>query len=126
VFKAWADPQQMTKWFGCSKVSGVKIEQDFRVGGQYTIEAINCETNESKTVTGTYKEIVPNKKLVFSWTNKSIEFPAIDTLVTVEFIEKNGKTEVVVKHTNFALTQSVPPHTMGWTECLDKLAALVA
>ena len=126
VYQAWTDPQQMCKWFGCNNVSNVQVNQDLRVGGQYKIEALSCETNKSKSVFGTFKEIVPNKKLVFSWTNDSDEFPAHDTIVTVEFIDRSGKTEVVVRHTNFAVAHSVPGHSTGWQQCLDKLANLVS
>jgi len=126
VYRAWTEPEQMNKWFGCNRVSGVQVRQDFRIGGEFRIEAIGCADNKPKVVFGTFKKIVPNEILVFSWSNTSEEFPAKDTLVTVEFTRKGDSTLVTVKHTNFVLAETAQAHNMGWTESLDKLAEIVA
>lgn len=121
VFEAWTEPAILSKWFGCNKVTSLNVENDLRVGGKYQMEANACEAGGPKLVSGEYKEIVANKKLVFTWTNSSEEFPAKDTLVTIEFHDKGGKTEVVIKHTNFAVEATRQAHNMGWTESLEKL-----
>lgn len=126
VYQAWTDPTQLSKWFGCSKVVNLQVELDLRVDGQYRMDAETCENNKAGLVTGTYKEIVPNKKLVFTWNNDSQEFPANDTLVTVEFIDKGKSTEVVIKHTRFQIEKTAQAHNMGWSESLDKLSAYLA
>ena len=126
VFKAWTEPEQISQWFGCDKVSELRVTQDFRVGGQYRMDVVNCDDGNPKAVYGTFKEIVPNKKLVYSWTNGSVEFPADDTLVSIEFIAKGNETEIHLVHSNFALDKSVEGHTLGWQQCFDKLARHVA
>ncbi len=126
VFKAWTDPDQISKWFlSCESTADTRIEQDVRTGGQYRIDSIGSE-NKNVSMTGTYQEVIPNKKLVFSWTNNSQDAPAKDTLVTVEFIAKGDGTEVILKHTNFVDQATAERHNMGWTRLLENLANLFA
>lgn len=126
VYAAWTQPEQMVKWFGCNQVTNVIINQDFRVGGTYKIDMPLCENGKTVTMSGTFKEIVPNKKLVYTWSNSSTEFPADDTLVTVEFAAIGDTTELTLKHTNFKTEHSAQGHTQGWTDALEKFAALFA
>jgi uncharacterized protein YndB with AHSA1/START domain len=49
-----------------------------------------------------------------------------DTLVTVEFKDAPGGTEIVLTHTRFANQQMVDGHNKGWTESFDKLAGFLA
>ncbi len=123
VFKAWTEPEQITKWFGCAGTKEKQITQDFRVGGDYKYD---LTTSDGKLLTayGTFQEIVPNRKLVYSWNNTSVEHPADNTLVSVEFIDKGDATEIILSHSKFGKPASVEGHTMGWTGALDNLAAL--
>jgi len=125
VYKAWTDPDQMNMWFGCARVREREILQDLRVGGKYSIIGKQVDGGET-IIHGEYKEVVPNKKLVYTWTNNSDEFPAKDTIVTVEFIAHGNETEIRIKHTNFELTSSAAGHNTGWGQALEKLASFVA
>lgn len=125
VFRAWTDPDQLVQWFGCDQVSNVRVSQDLKVGGQYRIDAA-CADGNMSLVTGTFREIVPNQKLVYTWTNSSGEFPANDTVVSIEFFAKGSSTEIHLVHSNFALDKSAEGHTNGWQQSLDKLARFVA
>jgi uncharacterized protein YndB with AHSA1/START domain len=125
VYRAWTEPEQLSQWFGCDQISGARVTQELKVGGQYRIEA-NCADGSPGFVHGTFKEIIPNQKLVYSWTNGSREFPASDTLVSIEFIARGNETEIHLVHSNFALDKSVEGHTMGWQQSLEKLARFVA
>src|SRR5271168_486051 len=70
AFRAWTEPNQMTKWFGCDKVANVQVSQDFRVGGDYRITGESCDSGGAVAVYGTYEEIVQNKKVVYTWNNE--------------------------------------------------------
>lgn len=123
VFKAWSQPEHMKKWFGCGKTERVEIQQDFRVGGEFRVE-MHCNDGEVAIVSGAFKEIEPNKKLVYTWSNNSQEYPAKDTLVTVTFVTIGDTTEIHLVHTNFATDIVKEGHTMGWGAAFDKFAAL--
>jgi uncharacterized protein YndB with AHSA1/START domain len=125
VFKAWTEPDQITKWFGCEGTINKQITQDFRVGGDYKYD-LTAPDGKILSAYGTFKEIVPNRKLVYSWNNTSIEHPASDTLVSIEFIDKGDATEIILNHSKFTKPSSVEGHTLGWTTALDKFEVLFA
>lgn len=121
VYRAWTEPAHISKWFGCGKTADVRVEQDLRVNGAYRYE-MHCTDGEIAVVTGTFKEIVVNEKLSYTWSNTSAEFPAKNTLVTVQFTQSGDTTEIFIRHENFAATSTVEGHTMGWGAALEKFA----
>lgn len=87
VFKAWSDPEQLKKWFFPNRAGWKAISSnDFQVGGHYRHEMID-DMGHVYVHTGMYKEIIPDKKLVFTWNSHVVR----DTLVTVELKPVNGK-----------------------------------
>jgi len=126
VFKAFTEPSQIVKWFGCDKISDVQVSQDFKVGGKYHITGKSCDIGAEMSVHGVYTEIVPNQKVAYTWYNNSEEFPAADTLVSVQFVDKGDNTEIVLSHSKFASEKSKEGHTFGWTQSLEKFASLFA
>jgi uncharacterized protein YndB with AHSA1/START domain len=125
VYQAWTDPAKIGKWFGCEYVTDIKVIQDLTVGGAYQVLMTIGPDGVVITVHGVYREIVPNKKLVYTWNSDSAEYPASDTLVSVEFISKGEGTEIVLEHTNFALEKSIEGHSIGWTAAFNKITQLV-
>ncbi|MBX9942075.1 MAG: SRPBCC domain-containing protein [Candidatus Obscuribacterales bacterium] len=82
----------------------------------------NCnQENVLNIAKGEYLEIEPDKKLVFTWTNNFPEFPADNTLVTIEFKDLGGKTELTLTHSRFMSAKSVEGHSYGWSAALEKL-----
>jgi len=127
AYKAWTEPEQIVKWFGCDRVTNIRVVQDFRVGGEYRIVGESCQGGGDMAVYGTYEEIVQNKKLVYTWSNESVEFPAQNTVVSVEFIARDDNTtEILLEHTRFASENSKLGHNQGWEQSLEKFANFVA
>lgn len=123
VFKAWTDPEQMVKWLGCATTESVKVQQDFRVGGEYRFEIVLGD-GQTVAMFGTYFEIEPNRRIVYSWSNSSKMHAAKDTIVRVEFIDHGDTTELILNHSKFQTPVAVEGHSMGWTSSLDKFQAL--
>jgi len=133
VFGAWSKAELMSQWFtpDMQKITPL-VEADFRVGGTYSIRMKRPEN--SHMVSGKYLEIVPDKKISFTWVwegkggSCSEELPEpikVDSIVTVEFKEKNGGTDVVLTHERLPDEEQVKRHTEGWTGCLGTLAGFV-
>ena len=72
VYAAWTNPQQIARWFGPSSVKAGtgQASIDARTGGRYRIGFTN-EDGKHHEVGGAYREVVPNRKLVFSWAWRS-------------------------------------------------------
>ena len=102
-------------------------ELDLRVGGRYALEG--RDRGKPWRIEGRYLEVEPPAKLVYTWTwdnDPALGDPVgTDTLVTVEFLERGGETELVVTHERLATERARAEHSAGWIGCLDKLGSLV-
>src|SRR3954463_8200753 len=70
VYEAWTDPAKLARWFGPRRVESVQAETDVRVGGRYRMVAQGAD-GEVHEVGGTYREVIANEKLVFTWAWRS-------------------------------------------------------
>jgi uncharacterized protein YndB with AHSA1/START domain len=73
-------------------------------------------------VHGVYREIVIPDRLVFTWNWEGGPPFGSDTLVTLEFHDAAGGTEIVLTHERFETEQARDEHTKGWHGCLEKLS----
>ena len=58
-------PAQLAKWMGPVEATAVEATADVRVGGRYHIRMI--VPGDEQTVSGVYREVVGNEKLVSTW-----------------------------------------------------------
>ena len=118
VFKAWTDAKQVVQWMGPGEVKCQDVQIDLKVGGKYRICMVSAEGDH--VAYGQYKEIVPNKRLQYTWAWEKSEMP--DTLVTVEFDSTGKGTRITLIHEGFPAQEAADKHTQGWTGCIEKLA----
>lgn len=122
VFKAWTEAAELRKWFGPAGFETTHAEADARPGGRYRLAIKKQPDGPERCVFGEYREVAAPKKLVFTWSWE--HDPEVkDTLVTVEFREAGGGTEVVLTHALLPNETQRQNHTNGWTSTLDRLAA---
>jgi uncharacterized protein YndB with AHSA1/START domain len=96
-----------------------EVVADLHVGGRYRI-VMHAPDGETHRVGGVYREIVPGRRLVYTWAWEST--PERESLVTVEFRPDGGGTEVLLTHERFADRTARDKHDEGWTGCLDRLS----
>jgi len=94
-------------------------ELDVRVGGRFRI-VFGGADGRAHEVQGVYREVVPNRRLAFTWTWPN-STPERESLVTITFRAAAGGTEL-----DFRLEQLFDEtvrdnHRRGWTESLAKL-----
>ena len=75
-------------------------------------------------VTGTYREVDPPNRLVYTWQWETTP-GATETLVTVEFHDRAGRTEIVLIHERLPDAEARARHEQGWNGCFEKLGVLV-
>ena len=120
VWRAWTDPQAVKRWWGPAPGQPVSLaELDVRVGGRFRI-VFGGPDGKMHECAGTYKEVVPNKKLVFTWSWPN-STPERVSVVTIVFKDLNGKTELIFKHEQLFDEKVRDDHKRGWTGSLDKL-----
>jgi uncharacterized protein YndB with AHSA1/START domain len=122
-FRAWTDAQALKKWFWHDDVTFLEAESDPRVGGSYRIRA-RAPSGEEHDVGGVFREVVANRKLVFTWAWRST--PERQSLVTIDFAADGGATVLTLTHEQFFDEAARDRHNKGWIGCLDRLAAFIA
>ncbi|HYY35125.1 MAG TPA: SRPBCC domain-containing protein [Candidatus Binatia bacterium] len=121
VYAAWTDPAQLKKWFGPENVTTRDLIADVREGGQFRWDCTDPEGTEV-TITGEYRELQSGKKIVFTWKHEENEdWKNHSSIVTVEFFDREGGTEVRLTHERFPNEASRDDHKQGWNSVLDKL-----
>ena len=122
VYAAWIDPEKMSRWLGPPNVIKVHTTTDVTVGGRYTIQMI--VPDDEHDVAGVYREVVSNRKLVFTWAWRST--PERESLVTVTFTPDGDGTLMTLHHEQFFDEAARDRHEMGWNVIVERLDALFA
>ena len=121
VYAAWTDPAQLKEWFGPENVRTRNFTADARVGGKYRWDLIN-EEGEDMTISGEYRELVPGKKIVFTWKWDDDEtWKNTSSVVTVELSDRDGGTELRLIHEKLPSEESRDRHNEGWNSVVDRL-----
>jgi uncharacterized protein YndB with AHSA1/START domain len=140
VFRAWTDPELLRQWLHGAVGHSPHAEVDARVGGEFKItmtsrgakllsRLLRDETGEFVHLIGRYEEISPPERLVFTmgWQ----DFPTFRlerdaTTVTVDFLEADGGTEVVLTHERQPSRRTRGMHHFGWWGSLRNLDRLLS
>ena len=122
VYAAWIDPAKMSRWLGPPNVIKVNVTADVAVGGRYAIQMI--VPDDEHNVSGVYREVVPNRKLVFTWAWRST--PERESLVTVTFTPEGDGTLMTLHHEQFFDEAARDRHEQGWSVIVERLDALFA
>ncbi|MDR0270815.1 SRPBCC family protein [Paenibacillus sp.] len=88
VFAAWSDPEAKAKWFP-------KAESfDFRVGGREYNQG-GPSGGPVFTFDACYQEIVPDERIVYTYTLDMNETRMSISVTTVEFKQSEGGTQLI-------------------------------
>jgi uncharacterized protein YndB with AHSA1/START domain len=104
---------------GPGEVKVLRTEGDARTGGRFRWVML-APNGEEHDVSGVYREVLPNEKLVFTWAWKST--PERESLVTVTFKPDGDGTLFTLMHEQFFDEDARDRHNGGWTGALEKLA----
>ncbi len=128
VYAAWSDPALRQRWFVDDPSFAVsEYDQDFRIGGREKGRFSQDGTLFYHNDTIIW-HIVPNERLVFSYTMGTDSGPFSASLATVE-IKAKGKGSQVIFTEQAAFFDNADGPEMrkaGWTELIDKLGQVIA
>ena len=122
LFEAWLDPEAIAAWMLPFDTARTEAQADPVVGGRYRIDMHQADGKVVEHV-GQYVEIDPPRRLVFTWASPDTQHK--DSLVTIDFVESEGTTEISLTHEQLP-DYMAQAHVGGWTSALDKLAARCA
>ena len=123
VFEAWTERQHLERWQGAPQGFTVTTEQvDIRPGGAFRI-CMRSPEGVDHWLQGVYREVVAPERLVFTHTWLDAERkPTTETLVTITFAERGGKTDLTLSQSGFKSEESRAGHEGGWASTFDRLA----
>ncbi len=124
IFEAWTRAEFLREWFSPAECRIADFAANPTVGGDYRVTMV-CplrNKNEAISAMGSYLEIVPNQKLVFThgWEGPN----RVETLVTVEFKDRGNRTEVILTQEGFVDPIEAKSHEEGWISTLENLSRL--
>ncbi|QID16328.1 SRPBCC family protein [Nitrogeniibacter mangrovi] len=124
VYRAFTDPDAMVKWMPPHGFTGKMHHMDLRVGGAYKMSFTNFNTGSSHSFGGTYVELVPNERLVYTDRFDDPNLPG-EIRVTVTLAPVMCGTALNV--TQADLPDAIPVEFcyLGWQESLELLTKLV-
>ena len=120
VWRAWTSPEALKGWFGPAGPQAVSVaDVDLRVGGRFRLVFGGPEGNEHEAA-GVYREVVPHRKLVFSWCWPRTT-PDRISQITIVLRPEGGGTDMEFRHEQFFDQAARDGHLRGWTGTFDKL-----
>lgn len=120
IYDAWLDPAMMARFmFPRPGMHISDVQTDPRVGGRFRVVMVEGKDLPHE---GTYKELIPYSKLVFTW---EAPWSAPGSLVTIALEPVGTATRVDLTHVHFLSEESRDGHAAGWTGILQNLATLL-
>jgi uncharacterized protein YndB with AHSA1/START domain len=142
VWKAWSDPEYVTRWWGPTGFTSPSAEMDFHVGGVSLVcmRAPAQYGGQDMYHTWTYTRIDPHERIDFvsNFANKDgthlepaeMGMPAgvpyeVPHVITFKAVGE-GRTEMTVTEHGYTTEQARDLSKAGMEQCLDKMAAIFA
>ncbi|WP_299727445.1 SRPBCC domain-containing protein [uncultured Tateyamaria sp.] len=122
VFNAWLNPDMLRQFMmPASGMSVSKASNEPKEGGRFEIVMVAGEDEIPHS--GTYREISPHDRIVFTWESPySVE----DSTVTLAFAPTEDGTRVTLTHVRFRDEETRDNHQGGWTGILGALETALA
>lgn len=121
LYKAWISPEALKQWWTPmgKKLAGVKNEVE--KGGSIEYSAKDSDT--PLVITGEYKEVKENERLVYDWNFNFTEETLDESpyRLTVEFGDDKDGSRLRVKQENLEDDEAVKVHQKGWEQQLENL-----
>jgi uncharacterized protein YndB with AHSA1/START domain len=125
VFRAWTTPEVLKRWWCPPGWVPADMEVDLRVGGEYRIGMRRLGDDDVVYVRGQFLEVQAPRRLVYTWRWVGAFENQPETRVTVEFLDRDGTTEVVLVHDHFAELGVRQQHLSGWVAACDRMERIL-
>jgi uncharacterized protein YndB with AHSA1/START domain len=124
IYRAFLNADAMAKWLPPNGFTGKVHHMDAKVGGTYKMSFTNFTTGESHAFGGTYLELVPNERLVYTDRFDDPNLPGeMRTTITLKSVL--GGTELTAVQEGIPAAIPTEMCYLGWQESLMLLAKLV-
>jgi uncharacterized protein YndB with AHSA1/START domain len=120
VFALWSGRDHVLRWWGPRGYRLSHCEMDFRVGGVFRF----CMSGpHDHWIRGTYREVTPPSRLVFTYVN---EADGHEMLVTLTLEARGDKTAMHFRQAPFMNVRERDGHNGGWSDTFALLDEYIA
>ncbi|MDB5985125.1 MAG: polyketide cyclase [Nevskia sp.] len=124
VYRAFLDPDALSKWLPPHGFSGKVHSMDARVGGGYRMSFTNFSTGNSHSFSVKYTELVPNERIRHTDQFDDPNMPG-EMQVTISLRQVVCGTDVQIVQEGIPDAIPVEFCYLGWQESLTLLVHLV-
>ncbi len=124
VYRAFIEPDAIASWLPPFGFTCAVHELDAKVGGKHRMSFRNFTTGDSHSFGGTYLELVPGERLVYTDSFEDQSLPG-EMKVTISLKAVPSGTEVNIEQQGVPDIIPADACYLGWQESLRKLAKLV-
>ncbi len=124
IYRAFLELDALASWVPPFGFLCTVHELQAKVGGTHRASFRNFTTGETHSFGGTYRELVPDQRLVYTDVFDDPNLPG-EMVVTVELKAVSMGTEVRIEQRG--IPDAIPPEAcyLGWQDSLHKLEKLV-
>ena len=124
VYRAFTEADAIASWLPPYGFLCTVHEMDAKAGGRHRMSFRNFTTGRSHSFGGTYVELVPGERLVYTDTFDDPNLPG-EMRVTITLKAVSMGTEIHIEQQG--VPDIIPPDAcyLGWQDSLHKLARLV-
>jgi uncharacterized protein YndB with AHSA1/START domain len=114
VWAVWTKPDLIRSWFGSSHgFRAHDIAVDLRPGGSWSLRNVKGAVTE--LVSGTYHEVEPDRRLVYSYHFEETDFFSV---ISVDLAGDGDGTLLRFLQTGFPDAQAQVEHARGWPHAI--------
>ena len=122
VFDAFTDESALAAWHCPRGLHVGEVSTDVQVGGRYRVTMVKRDGTVHGS-SGVYQAIERPSFLAYTWAwDGEGDIAARTTLIEVTLTEKDGGTQLHMRHTGFPEAAIRDDHNQGWTSVFNRLA----
>ena len=121
VWRLWENRDHMIRWWGPEVFTCIELDWELTPGRPWRAMMTSKQYNRRVSrMGGVIKEVTKNKRIVFTFRWLEDSGYDVDTIVTVEFAEIDGKTVQSFRQTPFSTVADRDNHVGGWNSLINK------
>lgn len=121
VFRIWESRDHMIRWWGPEIFTCVELDWELKPGRPWRAMMASKQYNHKVSrMGGVIREVEKQKRIVFTFAWDEDSGRDLDTVVTVSFMERNGRTIQTFHQTPFSNVQIRDSHIGGWNSLINK------
>jgi uncharacterized protein YndB with AHSA1/START domain len=124
VFAAFAEPDQVARWWGPEGFRIPELHWSPRAGEHYRI-AMQPPEGEAFHLLGEFREVEPPARLALTFAWDPPHPDDRETLAELDFAGRDGSTEVRLGQGAFSTEERLGLHDDGWEQSFERLRRLL-